>query len=80
MLLKILWYKLSYLIFTPLDPNPNKKLGAWIRIHMDIFGILDPDSHEILCRSETLIHSRIRLRTKMFESGYPNPNKNAYKA
>ena len=54
MLLKILWYKLSYLIFTPLDPNPNKKLGAWIRIHMDIFGILDPDPHENLCGSETL--------------------------
>ena len=47
MLLKILWYKLSYLIFTPLDPNPNKKLGAWIRIHMDIFGILDPDPQKM---------------------------------
>ena len=30
----------------------------WIRIHMDIFGILnpDPDPHEILCGSETLIY------------------------
>ena len=38
---------MSYLIFTPLDPDPNKKLGVWIRIriHMDIFGILDPDPH-----------------------------------
>ena len=60
-LLQILWYKLSYLIFTPLDPDPNKKLGVWIRIriHMDIFGILDPDPdpHENLCGSETLIIS-----------------------
>ena len=23
-----------------------KKLGVWIRIHMDIFGIPDPDPHE----------------------------------
>ena len=39
-LLKIWWYKLSYLIFT------------WI--HMDIFWILDPDPHKNLCGSETL--------------------------
>ena len=38
----------------PLDPDPNKKLGVWIRNHMDIFGILDPDPHENLCRFETL--------------------------
>ena len=48
-----------YLIFTPLDPDPNKKLGVWIRIHMDIFGILDPDPHENLCGSETLALSPI---------------------
>ena len=29
-------------------------LPPWIRIHMDIFGILDPDPHENLCGSETL--------------------------
>ena len=57
-LFKIWWYKLSYLVFTPLGSNPNKNLGVWIRIHMDIFGILDPDPdpHENLCRSETLTH------------------------
>ena len=57
MLLKIWWYKLFYLIFTPLDPDPdtNKKLGFWIRIHMDIFGILDPDLYDNLCGSETLV-------------------------
>ena len=37
------------------DPDPNKKLGVWIRILMDIFGILDPDPHETLCGSETQI-------------------------
>ena len=41
---------MSYLILPPLDPD--KKLEDWIRIHMDIFGILDP--HENLCGSETL--------------------------
>ena len=48
---------MSYLIFTPLDPDPNKKLGVWIRIHMDIFEILDPvpDPHESLCGSATLV-------------------------
>ena len=54
-LLKIWWFKLFYLIFTPLDPDPNKKLGVWIR--MDIFEILDPDPHENLCGSETLVGS-----------------------
>ena len=37
-----------------MDPDPNKKLGVWIRIHMDIFGILNPDPHENLCGLETL--------------------------
>ena len=48
---------MSYLFLPPLDPDPdpNKKLGVWIRIHMDIFGILDPDPHKNLCRSETLL-------------------------
>ena len=32
----------------------KKCLLARIRIHMDIFGILDPDQHENLCGSETL--------------------------
>ena len=41
--------------FLPLfDPDPDKKFGVWIRIHMDIFGILNPDPHENLCGSETL--------------------------
>ena len=32
-------------------------IRIWIRIHMDIFGILDPDPdpHENLCGSETLL-------------------------
>ena len=36
------------------DLDPNKKLGVRIRIHMNIFGILDPDPHENLFGSETL--------------------------
>ena len=28
---------------------------TWIRIHMDIFGIPDPDPHRNLCGSETLV-------------------------
>ena len=31
-----------------------KFLPTWIRIHMDMIGILDPDPHENLCGSETL--------------------------
>ena len=42
------------LFLPPLDPDTSKKLGVWIRIHMDIFGILDQDPHENLCESETL--------------------------
>ena len=52
MLLKIWWYKLYYLIFTPLDPDPDPKknqgsgsgsgsiwtfLGSWIRICMKTY-------------------------------------------
>ena len=44
---------MSYLILPPLDPDPDKKLEDWIRIHTDIFGILDP--HENLCGFETLL-------------------------
>ena len=45
-----------YLILPPLDPDldSNCKLGLWIRIHVDIFRILDPDPHENFCGSETL--------------------------
>ena len=48
---------MSYLFLPPLDPDPdpNKKLGVWTRIYMDIFGILDPDPNENLCDSETLL-------------------------
>ena len=35
-------------------------LPPWIRIHMDIFGILDPDPHENLCGSETLVQAGSR--------------------
>ena len=52
MQLKICWF--SSLIFTPFGSGSEKKLGVWIRIHMEIFGILDPDAHENLCGSETL--------------------------
>ena len=30
-----------------------------IRIHMDMIGILDPDPHENLCGSETLLNTHI---------------------
>ena len=53
-LLKIWWYKLSYLIFT------------WI--HMDIFWILDPDPHKNLCGSETLSGSKLNPYWKSCES------------
>ena len=36
---------------------PLQCLSTWIRIHMDIFGILDPDPHKNLCGSETLLQS-----------------------
>ena len=59
---------MPYLKFTPLDLDPNNKLGVWIwiRIHMDIIGILDPDPHENLCVSETLrqINQQFILSTK----------------
>ena len=49
-LLKIWWYKLSSLILPPLDPDPNKKLGVWIRMktytdpkHWCKYMNLDPD-------------------------------------
>ena len=50
---KNFWCIYSLLVFTSLDPS-------WIRIHMDIYGILDldPDPHENLCGSETLVGGR----------------------
>ena len=39
--------------------DPDKK-GVWIRIHMDIFGILDRD--ENLCRSETLCLTATKMK------------------
>ena len=46
---------LKFVPVPPLDPDPNNKLGVWIRTHMETFGILhDPDPHEKLCGFETL--------------------------
>ena len=46
-------------------PDPHKNLCGsetlvWIRIHIDIFVIMDPDldPHENFCGSETLIRTR----------------------
>ena len=41
-------------------------LGSGFRIHVDIFGILDPDQHEILCGSETLFYRRRRVSITSF--------------
>ena len=41
-------------------------LGSGFRIHVDIFGILDPDPHEILCGSETLFYRRRRVSITSF--------------
>ena len=45
------------------DLDPNKKWGVWIRIriHMDIYGLLDP--HGNFCGSETLIQIRLTAKT-----------------
>ena len=50
--LKICWCNFSFLMLTPLDPNPHKKL--WIPIRGEIFGIPDSDLHKNLCGFETL--------------------------
>ena len=44
---------LSSLFLPSLDPDPNKKLGVWIWIHIDILGI--PVPHKNLCGSEILV-------------------------